>query len=154
MSACLLGSNVKYNGGNNENQKVLALADHYFFVPVCPEQLGGLPTPRPAVEIRGGDGHAVLRHCATVCTAGGEDRSPAFIRGARETLKLAKISGAAAALLKARSPSCGSGEIYDGLFHGVTKNGDGATAALLKQNGILVFHEGQLTDLCESVTSW
>jgi uncharacterized protein YbbK (DUF523 family) len=95
-------------------------------IPVCPEQLGGLPTPRLPAEI---SGDKVIRK-------DGVDVSEAFNRGAQEALKLAKLVGAQAAILKARSPSCGSGKIYDGSFTGKLVEGDGVFAGLCKQNGI------------------
>jgi len=147
VSSCLLGVNAKYNGSSNRCPEVLTLAARVPLVPVCPEQLGGLATPRPAAEILGGDGSGVLAGKARVLTACGEDRSGAFIRGAKESLFLAKTLGVKAALLKARSPSCGNEEIYDGSFKGCTQKGAGVTAAMLAAAGIRVFNETQLDDL-------
>ena len=147
VSACLLGVNTKYNGKSNYNADVLALDQKVIFIPICPEQLGGLPTPRSQVEIEFGDGNDVLAGRARVVTADGEERTASFLLGARETLQLAVILGADAALLKARSPSCGYGEIYDGTFHGGRKSGNGVAATLLIQAGIPVFTEEQLGKL-------
>lgn len=141
ISACLLGLNSKYNAGSNKLPYIGEIAKKALLIPVCPEQLGGLPTPRPSCEICGGDGRDVLTGRARVCAKSGEDCSAAFIRGGRETLLLAKTLGAEAALLKARSPSCGFGEIYDGTFLGKIKAGAGVTAAILTDNGLPVFTE-------------
>lgn len=147
VSACLLGLNTKYNGGNNLHAEVLALQEHCLLVPVCPEQLGGLPTPRAPAEIQGGDGHDVLTGRAAVRDRTGKDCTAAFISGAKQSLEVARLAGAQIALLKARSPSCGSNCIYSGLFNGTTVAGDGVTAASFKQAGIIVFTEETLDAL-------
>jgi uncharacterized protein YbbK (DUF523 family) len=147
VSACLLGLNTKYDGGHSLNEKVCSLSNLVPLVPVCPEQLGGLATPRPRAEIQGGDGYDVLSGRAHVLTDTGTDSTEAFLRGARETVKLASAVSAEAALLKARSPSCGNCRIFDGSFSGATHDGAGVTAALLLQNGIPVFSEEQLESL-------
>ncbi|NLI53729.1 MAG: DUF523 domain-containing protein [Clostridiales bacterium] len=131
VSACLLGLCCRYDGKAQANERVLALAASRPAIPVCPEQLGGLATPRSPAE----------RSEARVVTRGGEDVTEAFARGARESLRLARLFGCRAAVLKANSPSCGSGQIYDGSFSGRLVPGDGLTAALLKENGIAVFTE-------------
>lgn len=138
-SACLLGINCKYNGKNNRNEKVMELlAKGEILIPVCPEQLGGLPTPRCSSELRGSkvfmkiDDHAI------------EEVTGYFEEGAKEVLKIVKLYGAKKAILKQRSPSCGSGQIYDGTFSGKVIEGDGVTAALLKKNGIKVISEEDL----------
>jgi uncharacterized protein YbbK (DUF523 family) len=147
ISACLLGLNTKYNGGHNFCPEILSYGKKGVLIPCCPEQLGGLTTPRPAVEIQGGDGLDVLAGKAKVCTRDGDDRTEAFLRGAQETLLLANRLGIKAALLKARSPSCGNDGIYDGSFSGQVKTGTGVTAALLRETGIPVFNEEQLSEL-------
>ena len=139
VSACLLGINCKYNGKNNLNSNILKLDGN--LVPVCPEQLGGLSTPRPPCEIIEGDGHDVLQGNAKVVTENGVDVSSYFIAGAKMTAKIAEITKAETAILKANSPSCGSNSIYDGTFSCKQCPGDGVTAALLKQMGIKVFTE-------------
>ncbi|NLM46738.1 MAG: DUF523 domain-containing protein [Firmicutes bacterium] len=144
VSACLLGQRTKYDGGHNCLQQLDDLLAAAEVIPCCPEQLGGLPTPRRAAEIRGGDGHAVFSGTAVVLTADGEDVTRAFCRGAQETLRLAGLLSVQGALLKARSPSCGCGCIYDGSFTGKTRTGDGVTAALLREHGLPVFTEGEL----------
>ncbi|MDW7650849.1 MAG: DUF523 domain-containing protein [Bacillota bacterium] len=147
VSACLLGLNTKYDGQSNLNPDLAALQDDYVLIPVCPEQLGGLSTPRPAAEISGGDGKDVLEGTAFVKTKCGEDRTAAFLQGARETLKMAETLGLKTAVLKARSPSCGSGEIYNGSFSGGKKTGDGVCAALLAREGITVYSEENINSL-------
>ncbi len=132
VSACLLGTPCRYDGIGKADERVLALAKTRCLIPVCPEQLGGLPTPRPSAERVG----------ARITTKDGADVTAAFTRGAKETLRLAQLLGCQTAILKSNSPSCGSGQIYDGSFSGKYISGDGMTAALLKQNGITVFSEG------------
>ncbi|HBT19969.1 MAG TPA: DUF523 domain-containing protein [Peptococcaceae bacterium] len=142
ISACLIGINCKYNGGNN----ALSFLDKLpkCIIPICPEQLGGLPTPRPQAEIVCGDGSDVLEGNAKVITKNGVDVTKNFIFGAEQTLKIAQFCGAKEAILKSHSPSCGSGFIYDGSFKGKLKKGDGVAAALLKKNGIKVITEKEL----------
>lgn len=142
VSACLLGVNCKYSGGNNLLDKALDLGCH--IVPVCPEQLGGLATPRPPAEIVGGDGHDILAGRAKVLTLSGENVTKHFIDGAEMTALLAEITGAQTAVLKANSPSCGVNHIYDGTFSHCKRSGDGVTAALLKQRGLKVITEEEL----------
>ena len=113
-------------------------------VPVCPEQLGGLPTPRPPAEIVGGDGADVLDGAASVITVDGEDKTSEFLDGAHQTLEIATSQNATHAVLKSRSPSCGCGQIYDGTFTGKLSDGDGVTAALLRRHGIQVVTEADI----------
>ena len=131
VSACLLGVNCKYSGGNNENETVKKLAERYELVPVCPEELGGLPTPRPPAEIIG----------ERVLTAHGEDVTEGFVLGAKKTLAIAKQNLCTIAILKENSPSCASNTIYDGSFSGTKKQGSGITTRLLRQHGIRVYSE-------------
>jgi uncharacterized protein YbbK (DUF523 family) len=133
-SACLLGVKCRYNGQDARNKKVMALLKKEILIPVCPEQLGGLPTPREPAEIKGGK----------VITKSGKDVTDNFKRGAKEVLKIAKMFGIKEAVLKQGSPSCGCGRIYDGTFSGKTIKGDGVTTALLKRNGIRVITEEDL----------
>lgn len=128
VSACLLGTNCKYSGGNNYSEEVMEFLSNYEIIPVCPEQLGGLPTPRPASEIIGNK----------VINNEGNDVTKEYTKGAEETLKIAKLLGIKKALLKAKSPSCGNGKIYDGTFSGTLVDGDGITTKLLKENNIEV----------------
>ncbi|SHG62080.1 Uncharacterized conserved protein YbbK, DUF523 family [Thermosyntropha lipolytica DSM 11003] len=141
ISACLCGYNCKYNGKNNFHPLFKELLDKGEFIPVCPEELGGLPTPRPPAEIQNGTGIDVLKGKAKVINKKGEDVSSFFIKGAYITLQKAWEKGAVYAILKSRSPSCGAGQIYDGSFNSVLREGDGVTAALLKQHGIKVITE-------------
>ena len=128
VSACLLGVACRYDGGSQPCEKILALAEKHVLIPVCPEQLGGLPTPRPPAEIR--EERMVNRM--------GEDVTASFRRGAEETLRLARLLRCEAAIFKARSPSCGCGSVYDGSFSGALISGDGVTARLLRESGIPV----------------
>lgn len=141
VSACLLGLCTRYDGGNNRNDQVLRFCADHLCVPVCPEQLGGLPTPRPAAEINGGDGAAVLDHKCAVLDRTGADVTSAFKLGAEQVLLLARLYSVRGAVLKSRSPSCGSGQIHDGSFQDHHIDGDGVTAALLKRSGIAVHSE-------------
>jgi len=131
VSACLLGEACRYDGGANASARVLELAVRHTLIPFCPELAGGLAVPRPPAEQRG--------NC--VCTADGLDVTDAFLRGAAAALHAALQSGCTAAILKARSPSCGSGRIYDGSFTGTLTDGWGLAAALLRENGIPVYDE-------------
>lgn len=139
VSACLLGINCKYNGKNNFCQKALNLGSNV--VPFCPEQLGGLSTPRPPAEIIGGDGKDVLLGNARVVTDTGKDVTKYFVNGAEMSGKLADLTKAKTAVLKANSPSCGVNCIYDGTFSQTRREGDGVTATLLKQRGLHVITE-------------
>lgn len=144
VSACLAGCECRYDGRANPAKKVSELVEQGRAVQVCPEEDGGLATPRPAAEIVGGDGHDVLDGRAKVMTSDGSDVTAAYIRGAEEALATAKEAGATKAILKSRSPSCGKGAIYDGTFSRTRVEGDGVTAALLARNGIDVVTESDL----------
>jgi uncharacterized protein YbbK (DUF523 family) len=134
VSACLAGVNCRYDGGTKPCAAVIRLVAEEQAIPVCPEQLGGLPTPRlPAEQV----GEKVIRK-------DGLDVTAEFMRGAREALKIARLVGAKTAILKARSPSCGSGKIYDGSFTGRLVDGDGVFAGLCKKEGIEVRTEEEL----------
>lgn len=137
VSACLLGCACRYDGGSKPCAAVRALAARHTLIPVCPEIYGGLPTPRTPCEIVGD----------RVLSKDGADRTDAYRRGASEALRLAGALGCRAALLKARSPACGSGEVYDGSFSGTLTAGDGVAAAALSAAGIAVFGEDRLPDL-------
>lgn len=139
VSACLLGIDCKYNSKNNLNEKATKLGSNV--LPFCPEQLGGLSTPRPPAEIIGGDGKSVLLGNAKVITDTGTDVTANFIKGAEMSAKLADLTKAKLAVLKAHSPSCGVNCIYDGTFSRSKHKGDGVTAALLKQKGVHVITE-------------
>ena len=141
ISACLCGFRCKYHGGHNLVDECLDLLSSGNVIPVCPEQLGGLPTPRSSCEIRGGSGADVLSGHARVFSKDGQDVTEYFVRGAQEVLKMAQILNINEAILKSRSPSCGAGVIYDGSFSGCLIAGDGVTSALLKANGIKITDE-------------
>ena len=130
VSACLLGENCKYSGGNNRNEKVLAWLEErgYEAVPVCPEQLGGLPTPRTPAEMVDG----------VVMTRDGKNVDAEFRRGAELALARGRKDGIWMAVLQPRSPSCGAKQIYDGTFSGKLIPGDGITTELLRRNGVEV----------------
>jgi uncharacterized protein YbbK (DUF523 family) len=146
VSACLLGTNCKYSGGNNLAAKVLELMKEHTLIPVCPEQLGGLTTPRKPCEINAGDGSEVLAGNARVMNNIGEDLTEQFVKGAQETLNLAKLYGCTSAILKANSPSCGCRSIYDGTFSGKHKEGSGVTAQLLLDNGFAAATENDFEE--------
>lgn len=129
VSACLLGENCKYSGGNNYNPAVAALEERFTLIPVCPEQLGGLPTPRLPSERVG----------ERVVNREGADVTDAFRLGAEKTLEIARVNGVRRAVLQERSPSCGCGVIYDGTFSGKLVPGMGVSAQLLEDSGIQVF---------------
>lgn len=134
VSACLLGCACRYDGGAKPCDAVRALAARHTLIPFCPEIYGGLPTPRTPCEIVGD----------RVLAKDGADRTDAYRRGAAEALRVAALFDCRAALLKARSPACGSGEVYDGSFSGALTAGDGVTAAALKAAGVAVFNENKL----------
>ncbi|MCL6625713.1 DUF523 domain-containing protein [Alicyclobacillus shizuokensis] len=141
VSACLAGCKCRYDHRAATRQDIEAWVQSGDAIPVCPEQMGGLPTPRNPAEIVGGDGFDVLDGRAKVMDSQGNDVTDEFIRGAREALRIAQMVQAKEAVLKAKSPSCGSTRIYDGSFSGKTKDGVGVTAALFIRNGISVSQE-------------
>lgn len=141
ISGCLCGNNLSYNGTIKEDGKLRKLVEQGKAVPVCPELLGGLSVPRERSEIAGGGtGEQVLLGKCAVITESGKDVTKNFIRGAKKVLLIAKKNGIKKALLKAHSPACGSGLIYDGTFTGRLVKGDGVTAALLKKNNIMIIN--------------
>lgn len=137
ISACLLGLPCRYDGASKPQPWAETLAVRHELVPVCPEQLGGLPTPRHPSERRG----------EQVVMRSGSDVTAQYRRGAESALALCRLLGCEAAILKERSPSCGHGEIYDGSFSGTLTAGNGVTAALLLENGIPVYGESQVAVL-------
>lgn len=136
VSACLLGLSTRYDGGCKGEPALVEYAKTHCVVPVCPEQLGGLPTPRPKSSLTGGDGAAVLRGKAKVLSETGRDVTENFLRGAKQTAALAKIVGARFVVLKEKSPSCGVAKVYVG---GALTDGCGVTTAVLKTFGLEVF---------------
>lgn len=145
VSRCLLGHAVRYDGGAHGPIELLRRWQaEGRLVALCPEVAGGLPTPRPPAEIPGGQGAAVLDGTLTVRTVEGGDVSAAFLAGAQAALELVRTHGIRLAVLKARSPSCGNRENYDGSFSGRRVAGEGVTAAALRRAGVQVFSEEEL----------
>lgn len=144
VSACLLGINTRYDGTTRRDEGVLRwlAREGLIPVPVCPEQLAGLPTPRPPCQFTAGDGAAILDGGGLLLTAAGEDRGECFRRGAAETLKVARASGCRSALLKERSPSCGRRLIHR---NGQVVPGQGVACALLLREGFEVLSEEDLS---------
>ena len=140
ISACLMGVRCRYDGGRKPLDCLDKLMDQHVLIPVCPEVLGGLPTPRVPAERIG----------EKVITQDGRDVTANYQQGAEEALRLAKMTGCTHALLKERSPSCGCGVIYDGTFSGSLCKGDGVCGALLKANGIEVLGESRARELLET----
>ncbi|MCF7911280.1 MAG: DUF523 domain-containing protein [Candidatus Cloacimonetes bacterium] len=134
ISACLAGMNCKYDGGNNLHPEIIKLVESGAAILICPEQMGGLPTPRLPAEIIG---DSVFNNI-------GEDVTAQFAKGATETLRLAKLYGITKAILKERSPSCGVHYIYDGTFSGTKIKGSGLTCLLLQAHGIKISSEEEL----------
>ena len=140
VSACLIGLPCAYHGGSNISTKVVESLKKESFTPVCPEMMGGLTTPRSRARIVGGDGTAVLAGKARVVTMKGVDVTDAYIKGAKEVLRIAKKYMVKEAIMKSLSPSCGCGHIYsDDFSKEVT--GDGITVALLKKNNVKIMTE-------------
>ena len=137
VSACLLGIGCRYDGESREHPEICRLAQSHQLVPVCPEILGGLPTPRPPAQRRGD----------RVVTEMGQDVTAQYRRGAEQALRLARLLGCTGAILKQKSPSCGCGLIYDGSFQGRLIPGDGVCAQLLKEHGIPVCSEENIEEL-------
>ncbi|SPF35712.1 conserved hypothetical protein [Candidatus Desulfosporosinus infrequens] len=146
VSACLLGLNTKYDGSTNAQALLQKYCSLGKFIPVCPEQLGGLSTPRVPVEIIGGAGQDLLSGRCVVQGKQGEVVSAEFILGAKEVIKIVAMVTVTAAILKERSPSCGVNFIYDGSFSHQIKSGQGVTAALLKEHNIPIYSEEDLTE--------
>lgn len=139
ISMCLAGITCRYDGGTKKSElfdRITASGEKYELF--CPECMGGLEIPREPAEIIGGTGEDVLADRAKVCDRAGRDVTDCFLKGAHAALALAEKLQPTAIYMKTRSPSCGSGEIYNGTFSGTRISGDGVTAALLKQHGFNV----------------
>lgn len=134
VSACLAGINCRWDGEARPCQKVVDLVKQGKAIPVCPEQLGGLTTPRTPAEQKENK----------VFTKTGEDVTSQFERGAEEALKIALLASCDEAILKSKSPSCGCGKVYDGTFSGKLIDGDGVFAKILKKNNIKVYSENDI----------
>jgi len=145
ISACLLGIRCTWSGHNKyKNDRAIELSRVETLIPVCPEQLGGLATPRAPQEIQGGTGEDVLDGKCKVVNKNRENVTKEFITGAEETLKIGRQLNIKEFIGKSKSPSCGCGQIYDGTFSGRLINGDGVTTALLRRNGIRIIPEEDL----------
>jgi len=145
ISACLLGIRCVWSGDDKyKNQRAIELSKVEALIPVCPEQLGGLSTPRAPQEIQGGTGDDVLDGKCIVVNKNGQDVTREFIKGAEETLKIARQLNVEEFIAKSGSPSCGCGQIHDGTFSGKLIDGDGVTTALLRRNGIKTIPEEDL----------
>ena len=136
VSACLLGESCRYDGKSKPCERVMALKDTYNLIPICPEVMGGLPTPRVPSEICGD----------RVLMKDGRDVTENYNRGAMIALEIARQNACTVAILKEKSPSCGSGLIHNGLFDGGLVDGDGITTRLLKNEGIRVLGESEITE--------
>ncbi|MCD8036313.1 MAG: DUF523 domain-containing protein [Clostridiales bacterium] len=137
VSACLLGVSCRYDGKSKPNEDVIALKYKYNIIPVCPEIMGGLPTPRVPSEISG----------ERVINSEGRDVTEEYKKGAEETLRLVDMFGCKKAVLKEKSPSCGCGAVYDGTFTKKLIDGNGITSKLLAENGIEIFGEKNIDKL-------
>ena len=136
VSACLLGQSCRYDGKSKPCERVIALKDTYNLIPICPEVMGGLPTPRTPSEICG----------ELVLMKDGRNVTENYNRGAQKALEIARENACTVAILKEKSPSCGSGLIHNGLFDGGLVEGDGITAKFLKSQGIRVLGESEITE--------
>lgn len=137
VSACLMGVGCRYDGKSNQLPQLEQLMKQHTCILVCPEIFGGLPTPRVPAERQG----------SKIMTQDGQDVTQQFVRGTAEVLRLADLYHCKAALLKERSPSCGSGQIYDGTFTKTLTEGDGLAAEMLKRKDIAVYGESQIGEL-------
>ena len=144
ISACLCGVNCKYNGLNNYNEICDKLFTSGKAILLCPEQLGGLPTPRIPSEIIGESSNILNNNNGSVIDKNGNDVTPQFVKGAKETLQIAKKLNIKKAILKDGSPSCGVHYIYNGNFNGSKIKGMGITAQLLKESSIDIISELEL----------
>ena len=144
VSACLIGIDCNYKGENNLESWVLDLCNSYSVIPVCPEQLGGLTTPRLPSELKHGDGKSIwAKKEGCVINSKGEEFTPQFIFGAKQIIKMSRILEIRHAIMKDKSPSCGVFNIFDGSFSGKLIQGMGVTAAGLYYEGIKIFSEKQ-----------
>lgn len=153
VSSCLLGAEVRYHGGSAriDSPILRRWQEQGRVVGLCPEVAAGLGTPRSAAEAVRGDGAKVLNGVAVVMTSDGRDVTEAFVAGAEHAVAVARDLRIRVAVLKTRSPSCGTGEIYDGSFSGRLVTGTGVTAAALRRSGVRVFNEDQLDEADEAL---
>lgn len=143
VSACLLGLATRYDGSDNLSPQVVSYLKqkHLIPIPVCPEQLAGMPTPRPKCWFTAGDGNAVLEGSGRICDEHGQDTTAAFVRAAKEIYRIAELTGCKLAILKQRSPSCGSRTVH---CNGKLISGMGVTAAMLQNEGLEILSEEDL----------
>ena len=139
ISACLLGDNVKYNGGNNYDERIEKLKEYYDIVPICPEMFGGLTTPRIPSEIKGD----------SIINKEGKDVTFEFNKGAHKVINIVNFCHCKKAILMDRSPSCGIHKVYNGKFNGTLIDGMGYTAKLLKSKGIELYTIDEIDELLE-----
>lgn len=137
VSACLLGENCKYNGGNNYHEKIELLKKKYDIVPICPEVLGGLSTPRSPSEIKN----------YRVINKEGLDVTKNFMLGRDKVINIVKYAKVKKAILKENSPSCGVNHIYDGKFNHTLINGEGITTSALRKLGVEIYSENDIEEL-------
>jgi len=147
VSACLAGINCNYKGESKPNQKVIELIKKGKAIPICPEQLGGLTTPRSGARILTGIGEEVLDKKSKIITDNNVDVTEQYIKGAQETLRIVKNFNVTVVVLKQGSPSCGHGHTQGGLNSRELVTGNGVTVALLKRNGIKVYSEEDLENI-------
>ena len=150
ISACLVGVDCRYDGQSKVAELLLRFCQRYKIVllPVCPEQLGGLPTPRPPACFCGGDGKSIISGNAALYDLDGREVSPFFLAGARQALKIARLSGSCHAVFQDRSPSCGVHEIYLG---NELIPGSGVTTALFRMNGMAVWTVEEFSRHCQKL---
>lgn len=145
VSACLLSLPTRYNGSGDAMPLLMKYNYLGKYIPICPEQLGGLATPRMPAEILSGSGSNVLHDQGKIIDKEGSDLTSAFLHGAQQVVKIARMFPVQAAILKERSPSCGTHRIYNGKFENVLQPGQGVTTALLREHNIPVYSEEEMT---------
>ncbi|HEV2613838.1 MAG TPA: DUF523 domain-containing protein [Gammaproteobacteria bacterium] len=156
FSGCLLGQKVRYDGRDNlqTNARLQSPIKAGNVISICPEMAGGLPTPRPPAEIEPGKNVGdIFSGIGRILTNLGDDVTAEYLLGAQKTLELAQKHDIRVAVLKARSPSCGSKQVYDGTHSGIKIDGMGVTAALLTLHGIHVFDETEIDAAIDFLTS-
>ena len=136
ISACLLGYKTRYDGLSKPSKKIKEIFENDILIPICPEQMGGLSTPRPKAEIKGDK----------VINIDGKDVTSNYIEGAKMALEIAKLNDVDFCILKSKSPSCGKGLVYDGSFSNNLISGDGVCTKLLKENGFKIYSEEEIMD--------
>ena len=134
ISACLLGYKTRYDGLSKPSKKIKEIFENDILIPICPEQMGGLSTPRPKAEIKDDK----------VINIEGKDVTSNYIKGAKKALEIAKLNDVDFCILKSKSPSCGKNLVYDGTFSNNLINGDGICAKLLKENGFKIYSEEEM----------